>query len=80
MSYALMSGPPPGAFPSSSPAGSLKVLSRIPSSRPVVASAFANAVILPDVASAIAYAASFAETTISASSASAKLQRWPCFM
>ena len=58
----------------------MKVLSFSPSWRPVAASARANAAMLPEVASAIAYAASFAETTISESSASAKVHRWPCFM
>src|SRR5450755_2420712 len=63
-SYALMYGPPLYDVWSSRPAGSPSVLSRNPSWRAVAARSVANPSRLPPAVSAIAYAASLAETII----------------
>ncbi|MCZ7536883.1 MAG: hypothetical protein M5T61_13930 [Acidimicrobiia bacterium] len=62
MSNALIRGPPLNDAASSKPAGSEKVLSFIPRRAAVAARASAKPSRLPEVASAMAYAASFAET------------------
>src|SRR5262245_2990782 len=68
-SYALIIGPPRNDVSSSSPAGSFNVLSFIPSRRAVALRSAANASRLPlPTVSAIAYAASLAETILIAAS------------
>ena len=71
-----MKGPPLYDVSSSRPAGSPSALSRRPSWRAVAARSVANPSRLPLTVSAIAYAASLAETIISAAMMSSALHGW----
>ena len=76
-SYALVFGPPLYDVSSVNPAGSPNVLSRMPYRRAVSLASLAKPLMLPAADSAIAYAASLAETIIIEAIASLNGQREP---